>query len=89
MAKLITAYCLSCLYCRQLSHGNSPRACHYTYDTGRIRGCDPGDGCTCKVVATDEERELQSRLAWSGFVIAGKVQRPERVYSDYIWGREY
>ena len=89
MAKLITAYCLSCLYCRRLSHGSSSLACHYTYDTGRIRGCDPGDGCACKVIAIDEERELQSRLASSGFVIAGKAWKPEHVYSDYIWGKEY
>ena len=89
MAKLITAYCLSCLYCRRLSHGSSSLACHYTYDTGRIRGCDPGNVCTCKVVATDEECKEQSRLASSGFVIAGKVWKPEHVYSDYIWGKEY
>jgi hypothetical protein len=89
MAKLITAYCLSCLYCRRLGYGSSLLACHYTYDTGRVRGCDPGDGCTCKVVATDEERELQSRQASSGFVIAGKVRKLEHVYSDYKWGKEY
>lgn len=83
--KLITAYCISCLYCRRLIHGSSALACHYTYDTGKMRGCDPGDGCTCKVVATDAERELQSRLASSGFVITGKAMKPEQRYSDYIW----
>lgn len=83
--KLVTEYCLSCLYCRRFSHGGSPLACHYTYDTGKQRGCDPGDGCTRKTVATDEERDLQSRLASSGFVIAGKVRRPERWLDDYVW----
>ncbi len=81
--KLITEYCLSCLYCRRFGCGTGGNACHYTYDTGYIRRCPPGDGCTCKVIATDEEREAQARKTSGGFVIASR-SRGDRRLDDYI-----
>ena len=86
MAKLITPYCLSCLYCRPLGGSiKGSRACLYTYDTGKQRGCDPGDGRVRRVIATDEEREAQAQAASSGFVIAGRAKKPDRRFDDYIW----
>ena len=85
MAKLITEYCLSCLYCRRFSYGTGGNACHYTYDTGDIRRCPPGDGCTYKVIATDEEREAQARKASSEYVVHGRRNGRDRRLDDYIW----
>lgn len=82
--KLITEYCLSCLYCRRFGCGTGGNACHYTFDTGKMRRCPPGDGCTYKVVATDEERERQARRASSEYAVAPQ-RKGDRRLDDYIF----
>lgn len=83
--KLITAYCLNCLYCRKLSPDKSGRACHYTYDTGKVRGCDPGDGCVCRVIATDEDRERQNML--TVLRLTPPQGKHDRRTDDYIFDK--
>lgn len=81
--KLITEYCLSCLYCRTFSPGEFGRACHYAYDTGKARGCDPGDGCVCRVIATDAERERQNLRAARR--LTPPQRKGDRRLDDYIF----
>lgn len=42
--------CAGCMYYAQLGSGSLQMACHYILIEKRRRPCDPGDGCTVKVL---------------------------------------
>lgn len=42
--------CEGCMYYALLGQGNSQKACHYILIHKHSRPCDPGAGCTAKVL---------------------------------------
>ena len=41
-------YCKGCRYYRNINNSTTEKICNYCTDTGRLRGCHPGRGCTQK-----------------------------------------
>lgn len=55
----------SCLY---HPRKEAPNGCDYTVITGKLRGCAPGQGCTCYKRGTAKERKrLQVENAKNGY----------------------
>jgi hypothetical protein len=42
--------CDGCSHYRCINQSHGQKACHYLIDTGHRRPCDPGSGCTVKVL---------------------------------------
>lgn len=56
--------CEGCLYSRPLfcRRESTGFMCHYLYDTGQLRGCDPEKCDKKKVVSPEEKKEYLRRL---------------------------
>lgn len=55
----VDKYCHDCIY----FHGrfDNSACCNYIFDEGKMRGCDPGKGCTKKVKRKSKRRMKYDR----------------------------
>lgn len=50
--------CDGCVHWRKLVYSATGRtsACHYCVDTGKLRGCEPGEGCARRASSMTRRR---------------------------------